>query len=83
MKFITTKSETGKLEIFTFPREIDHDAFAEAIRRVRNQTRGEWRRISREPIRAGFVTGGKCHGESETLKLKASDEDTALLAGVL
>jgi hypothetical protein len=79
MKYITTKSEEGKTEIFLFPRDINHDAMAEAIARVRNQTTGEWRRIRREPVSAGFVTGGVCHGESETLRLKSCESDTALL----
>ncbi len=79
MKYITTKSEEGKTEIFLFPRDIDHDAMAEAIARVRNKTRGDWRRIRREPVSAGFVTGGVCHGKSETLSLESQPTDTALL----
>ena len=32
------------------------------------------------PISAGFVTNGKCHGHSESLKLRARrEEDTLLL----
>ncbi len=79
MKYIKTESEEGVLEIFTFPNSIDHDAMVEAIARARNKTRGEWRRIARTPVSAGFVTAGKCHGRSETLKLSAAEEDTDLL----
>jgi hypothetical protein len=79
MKYIVTKSEEGKIEIFTFPDSINHDAMAEALACVRNQTYGDWRRIERQPISAGFVTNGVCHGKSETLKLESKESDTFLL----
>lgn len=80
MKFITTQDGEGNEEIFLFPRDIDHDAMAEALSRIKNQTRGNWRRVYRTPVAAGFVEEGKCVGMSETLKLHARPEDTALLA---
>lgn len=55
MKYITTKSEEGKLEIFTFPNDINHNAMAEVLCRIRNKTYGDWKRIDRVPVSAGFV----------------------------
>jgi hypothetical protein len=82
LKFITTQSEDGLEEVFTFPDTINHDAMAEALERVKNQTRGNWRRVFRKPISAGFVDSeGRCYGMSETLRLQSRPkEDTALLA---
>ena len=80
MKFITTENEEGKEEIFLFPKNIDHDAMAEVLGRIKNHTHGNWRRVLRTPISAGFVScDGKCHGNSETLGLQARPEDTILL----
>jgi len=79
MKFITTQDENGKVDLFMFPRSIDHDAMAEAIQGIRNKTHGDWERIYRKPISAGFVENGKCFGRSETLGLEARKDDTALL----
>lgn len=80
MKFITTKDAEGREELFMFPSDIDHDAMAEVLGYIKNQTHGNWRRVFRKPVAAGFVSGGKCHGKSETLGLSARPEDTALLA---
>lgn len=80
MKYITTKSEDGKIEIFTFPREVPHSVMAEAVARLKNNAHGDWKRITREPVSAGFIDGGVCHGSSESLRLKSRPEDTALLA---
>lgn len=83
MKFIcTTSSDDGKEEIFTFPRSIDHDAMAEVLNYIKNQTRGNWKRVRRSPISAGFVDSkGSCYGESITLNLTSREpEDTRLLA---
>lgn len=80
MKFITTEDEDGKQEIFTFPRSIPHDAMAEMLGFIKNQTWGNWHRVYRAPIAAGFVNSeGTCHGTSETLGLSARPEDTLLL----
>lgn len=81
MKFITTRDEDGTEEVFVFPRRVHHDAMAEVLEGIKNQTHGSWERIYRQPIAAGFVsTSGTCYGSSETLGLDARTEDTALLA---
>jgi hypothetical protein len=80
MKYVTTRRTDGKEEIFIFPRDVHHDCMAEALNRIRSQSWGDWHRVFREPIAAGFVEGGKCVGASETLGLKSRDEDTALLS---
>ena len=81
MKYITTEQESGKLEIFTFPDSVNHDCMAEVIRRMRNQTFGNWERIRRNPLSAGFVNAsGICLGESESLGLESrGHQDTDLL----
>jgi hypothetical protein len=80
MKYIVTKQENGIEEIFVFPREVHHDCIAEVICRIRNQSFGEWQRIYRDPVSAGFVEGGKCVGMSESLNLRSRQQDTALLS---
>lgn len=81
MKFITMQDENGKLELFTFPKSIHHDAMAEVLGRIKNQTHGNWHRVFREPVSAGFVSAdGACYGKSETLGLSSRPEDSALLA---
>jgi hypothetical protein len=85
MKYICTKDENDKLEIFTFPRSIDHDAMAEALEGFRNKTYGNWERIYRKPISAGFVdVNGNCYDRSESLGLDSrKKEDTLLLKNQL
>lgn len=81
MKFITTIDEQGVEEIFSFPRSVHHDAMAEMLARIKDQTHGNWRRVLRKPIAAGFVSEDNvCFGHSETLQLAARPEDSALLA---
>ena len=79
MKYIVTKSDLGNIEMFTFPSAVHHDIMAEAISRLKDQNHGEWRRVRRDPISAGFISAGVCCGKSETLGLKSRLEDTALL----
>lgn len=80
MKYIVTRDESGREEAFVFPRTIDHDAMAEVLGRIKNQTHGNWRRVFREPVSAGFMDqDGICYGKSETLGLSARPEDTELL----
>lgn len=81
MKYICTKNEDGLEEIFTFPDSVNHDAMAEVLSRIKNQTHGNWERIWRYPISAGFVLpDGTCFRESITLDLKSRNEiDTELL----
>ncbi len=80
MKFITTEDETGKQEIFLFPDDVNHDAMAEMLERIKNQTYGNWHRVRRTPIAAGFVDSNlNCYGISESLGLKSRPEDSILL----
>lgn len=77
MKYIVTEDENFKEEIFLFPNSVNHACFAEAIGGILNQKHGNWKRIQRIPVSAGFVTGGVCHGKSESLHMtsRASDND--------
>lgn len=78
MKYITTKDEEGKEELFAFPSSINHDAMAEVLNHIKNQTHGNWKRVRRTPISAGFIIGNSCTGKSESLGLKSRPEDTIL-----
>lgn len=80
MKFITTADDDGVEQVFVFPRAIHHDTMAEVLGHIKNQTHGNWHRVFRYPVAAGFVDAhGQCHGKSETLNLSARPQDTALL----
>lgn len=81
MKFITTKDENGIEELFAFPSRIHHDAMAEMLGHIKNQTHGNWKRVHRTPIAAGFVNAsGQCNGRSETLGLDSRPQDSVLFA---
>lgn len=70
-------------EIFTFPRNVDHDRMAEACETIRFESPSGSRRKYRqgEIVSAGFVDGGACNGRSETLGLSSRAKvDTNLLA---
>lgn len=82
MKYIITRTDEGKEEIFIFSRDIHHDCFAEIVDAIRNQKHGNWRRINREPVSAGFIEGGKCVGRSESLNLDSRPQDSDFLKGV-
>ena len=79
MKYITTETEDGVRDFFTFSSNIDHDAMAESLTRIRDKTHGDWKRVTRTPISAGFVKNGICFGSSMTLGLQSDEGDTALL----
>lgn len=83
MKYIVTRREdNGKEEFFMFPRSVHHDCMAEMISRIKNQSGGDWRRICRKPIAAGFTDGKHCTGMSETLNLKSRGRlDEILIEG--
>lgn len=81
MKYIVTESEHGKSEIFIFSRAIDHDCMAEMLRRIKNQSHGNWECVRRDPIAAGFTDGAKCWGRSETLNLDSRGRLDELLIG--
>lgn len=80
MKYIVTTREGGIEEIFVFPSTINHDCMAEVLCRIKNHTHGNWNRIPRRPISAGFITvKGECYGRSETLNLDSrGTKDTVL-----
>lgn len=78
MKFIVTATEEGKEEMFLFPSVIQHDIMAEAICAMKDKNYGNWKRIRRNPISAGFVVGGQCSGYSETLRMGSRPADTAI-----
>lgn len=81
MKYIVTQQDDGVEEIFLFPTAVHHDAFAELVDSYKDQTYGNWQRVFRQPVRAGFVDGNfNCHGVSETLGLQSDPvKDTQLL----
>lgn len=80
MKYIVTETDDGEREIFTFPSSISHDAMAEVLWRIRNQTHGDWKRVDRKPVSAGMINlEGVCYGDSESLKLKSNESDSKLL----
>jgi hypothetical protein len=69
MKYIVTERE-GIEEMFVFPDTINHDCMAEVLDRIKDRTTGNWYRVHRTPISAGFITvEGECYGRSETLRL--------------
>ena len=73
-------TDDDKEVIITFPNSIDHDCMAEACSGIKNQTWGNWYRVFRSPVSAGFIDrNGKCYGRSETLNLDSRPEDTELL----
>jgi hypothetical protein len=81
MKYIVTKQSDDTEEIFIFPDAVHHKDMAQAVEHLKYHPadRTAWRRLYREPISAGFVEGGKCVGNSESLMLTSRPEDTALL----
>jgi hypothetical protein len=81
MKYIVTEREDGSEEIFIFSETIHHDCMAEAASRIKNQSYGQWRRVRREPIAAGFTDGVSCWGRSETLNLDSRRDRDAQLIG--
>lgn len=81
MKYIVTESEEGKSEIFIFPGAVHHDCMAEMLRHIKNQSHGNWNRVRREPIAAGFTDGKRCWGRSETLNLDSRGRLDEMLIG--
>lgn len=83
MKYIVTTNEDLGEEIFTFPDSVGHNIMAEAVCAMRNQTHGNWKRIKRETVSAGFVEpSGGCVGRSESLGISSRPQDTELLAAM-
>lgn len=72
MKYIVTKDEDGKAELFIFPANFNHDEFAGMVNSLKTYINGnhcDWIRMRRKPIAAGFTDGKHCTGRSETLNL--------------
>jgi len=75
MKYVTFDGHNGE-QIIIFPKIIQHSVMAEDVAR---SSFGGMR-----PISAGFVVGGQCVGESESLRMKSRlDVDTALIERLL
>jgi len=85
MKYICLEHpETHEEEIIVFPRTIDHDCMAEVCSRIKNQSHGQWHRVHRTVVSAGFVdlrTDGimRCYGRSESLNTESRLVDTSIL----
>lgn len=76
--------DKGLTILVTFPVTIDHDVMAEALSRMKNQTCGQWERVHREVVSAGFVNELlECHGESYSLGVPSDPNDTKLLRNQL
>jgi len=84
MKYVVTKDENGKEEIFIFPRHLNHNEYADStlfIKTYKNGDHRAWERLHRKPIAAGFYAQGKCTGRSETLNLDSRGRLDELLIG--
>lgn len=79
MKYVVVKSEEQGKQMFIFPKNIDHDSFAEVLSYIKVGTPQNWNRVYRETVSAGFTDGKTCYGRSETLGLEADKGDTALM----
>lgn len=72
MKYVVTKDEQGKEEIFIFPVAVHHDVMYHAVSRLKDSSRAlRWVRIDRELVSAGFYENGLCYGRSETLNVES------------
>jgi hypothetical protein len=84
MKYVVTKDENDKEDIFIFPKRFNHDDFAEAIDRVKVRNLDnprDWQRGRLAPIAAGFTDGKTCAGRSETLDLDSRGRLDEMLIG--
>ena len=79
MKYVVVKSEEQGKQMFIFPKNIDHDAFAEVLSYIKVGTPQNWNRAYRKPVSAGFTDGVTCYGRSESLNLDSNLNDTTLL----
>lgn len=81
MKYVVTEDEHGIVELYMFPRHINHDWFVECLGALRKGTPQNWDRLYHKPISAGFISSDmKCSGRSESLDLTSRPElDTLLL----
>ncbi len=79
MKYVVATSEEQGEQLFVFPKNINHNNFAEILSYIKIGSDHNWKRVRRKPISAGFTDGVKCYGRSESLNLDSRAEDTALL----
>lgn len=79
MKYVVVNSKEAGDQIFIFPKNINHDAFAEVLSYLKHGNWQNWERIYRRPVSAGFTDGVTCYGKSESLNLKSDPRDTNLL----
>lgn len=77
MKYVVVKTDAGE-QIYVFPKQIDHDAFAEVLSYIKMGGRN-WKREYREPVSAGFTDGVTCYGRSESLGIGSRPQDSSLL----
>jgi len=82
MKYIVTVDADNLREIFIFPETVNHDVMAENIERMRDKSWGNWKRLTRTPVSAGFINQSGVYGKSESLGLASSPEDNELLKGI-
>lgn len=78
MKYVVVDSEEAGEQMFIFPKTINHNRVAEILDYIKHGDDRNWERIYREPVSAGFITDGKCHGKSETLGLPSRSIDTEI-----
>ena len=79
-KYVVVTSDEFGEQLFTFPKSVDHDAFADVLNYIKHNPGRNWKRVHKEPVSAGFTDGITCFGRSETLELDSRPvEDTALL----
>lgn len=79
MKYVVVRSSEIGEQLFIFPKNIDHDSFAEVLSHIRHGSPSDWRRVFRAPVSAGFTDGKTCYGSSETLGLGSRKQDADLL----
>lgn len=80
MKYVMfeVNGEGGKRKVpIIFPDSLVHSMMAEQFERVLRYT---FKGCMAKPVSAGMVSlTGQCHGESETLKLKADKADSSII----
>lgn len=81
MKYIVVKNmDSDKEEIITFPSSVNHDVMAQSVARMKDKAHGNWKRMTRDVVSAGFVGSSlECYGRSETLNLDSRPADEMIL----
>ena len=78
-KYVVLFNEEIGEQLFTCPKSVNHDDFAEALRNMRMGFFRDNPRPYRKPISAGFTDGKKCYGRSESLNINSRPQDANLL----